>query len=363
MSRSELCVVIPHFNRAELLRQTLDSVLSQGECAWQVVVVDDGSDAEHWEQIRQYADSRVRIIRREDGEKGPSRCRNLGWQSAETELVMFLDSDDLLGNWCLAQRLEATRANSDADAWVFPVLLFRQTPGDLRTLWNRMEGDRELERFLVSDPPWHTSSTLWRRRTLESLGGFNEKVMYGDDADLHMRAILSGVRFFRMPAALPDVFIRRAGDERITNTVSGRLLDSRLVRLREGSQFLQNSIASKSNYRLWQGQYFRECEYLLFNVEDSWWRTALVLKAWQTDWPEEFLIRAVCIVYLWVAYACLKRARILLRVSRRIAMLVLPGGFFPKPGGFECTEPSDTVWTALTERLGSSCRTVRAVES
>jgi len=91
VTQNTVCVVIPHFNRAELLRQTLDSVRSQLLPEWQVIVVDDQSDAASWQMNQHFADSRIRVIRREDGVKGPSHCRNLGWQAAEAELILFLD--------------------------------------------------------------------------------------------------------------------------------------------------------------------------------------------------------------------------------------------------------------------------------
>jgi glycosyltransferase involved in cell wall biosynthesis len=354
VSNLDVCVVIPHFNRAELLRETLDSVLQQTSSNWHVIVVDDGSDLTHWERIRQYAEPRIRIIRREDGSKGPSRCRNLGWQAAQADLVLFLDSDDLLGGWCLQQRLAAVDASQHADAWVFPVMLFKNRPGDLPVLWNRMQAGGNLERFLVSDPPWHTSSTLWRRSTLQMLGGFNEQVMYGDDADLHIRALLQEVRFSQQPDALPDVFIRRADQQRITGTSSPQLLESRVVRLRAGTQMLNEVSHSRRYQQLWQGQYFRECEFLLFNVPDSQSRIRGVLRAWQADWPGFSIMRAIAACYLWLACLCSRRAYLLLRIGRRISMCLLPAGFFPRGGGFEQTQPAAAILSTLQRRLGKA---------
>ncbi|GDX94335.1 hypothetical protein LBMAG46_43450 [Planctomycetia bacterium] len=354
MSQTEVCVVIPHFNRAGLLRQTLDSILRQTSTGWQVIVVDDGSESSEWERILTYANSRIRIIRREDGYKGPSRCRNLGWQAAQAEMILFLDSDDLLGDWCVQQRLAAAHASQNADAWIFPVMLFRNQPGDMRFLWNRMEASGNLERFLVSDPPWHTSSTLWRRRTLEKLGGFNEHVMYGDDADLHMRGLLQAVNFQQLPDALPDVFIRRADQLRITGTNSPDLLESRMVRLRAGTQMLKKMSELRHYQQLWQGQYFRECEFLLFNAPDSRNRIRWTLRAWRSDWPGFSVVRVIAASYLWLACVCRHRAYLLLRIGRRICMCVLPAGFFPRGSGFEQTQPAADIWGALQQKLGGA---------
>ena len=348
-----ISVIIPHFNRADLLHQTLKSLQQQQQCsAWEAVVVDDGSEVAEWARAQAFSDSRVKFYRRTDGIKGPSRCRNLGLEQARGAYVMFLDSDDLVASWCIETRLQWVQQQRNADAWVFPVMLFRNAPGDLNLLWNRLEGEEDLRRFLLSDPPWHTSSTVWRSDVIRRLGGFNERVMYGDDADLHIRALIQKVAFRKQCAVLPDIFIRRSETGRITNTVSDRLLESRLTRLREGTRVVQQS-GSAADQRAWQGQYFVECEYLLFRGgRDSGGWISRVLAAWRADWPESHQQRIVAAAYLRWARLCRWRAYWGLRVARRLAMLVLPVEFFPRGGRFEAESLSPSLFSELRKRLG-----------
>jgi hypothetical protein len=134
---------------------------------------------------------------------------------------MILDSDDLLASWCIGTRLQSVRQQSVGEAWVFPVMLFRNEPGDLNLLWNRLDGSEDLQRFLLSDPPWHTSSTVWRADVVRRIGGFNERVMYGDNAELHIRGLIQNVRLVKQCEALPGVIFRRSETSRITNKESG----------------------------------------------------------------------------------------------------------------------------------------------
>jgi len=95
-------VVIPTYQRAELVRQAVQTVLAQSCQDFEIVVVDDGSP----EPIRfTTPDDRLRVVRHEQN-RGPSAARNTGIRAARGELVAFLDSDDL---W-LPEKLERQAA-------------------------------------------------------------------------------------------------------------------------------------------------------------------------------------------------------------------------------------------------------------
>jgi glycosyltransferase involved in cell wall biosynthesis len=347
-------IIIPHFNRADLLHETLRSLQAQTRSDWEAIVVDDGSAPEEWQRAQAFADSRVQFLRRVDGLKGPSRCRNLGLAKAIAPYVMFVDSDDVVAPWCLEQRIPELEMRPGSAFCVFDVMLFQKTPGDMATLWNRLEGENDLERFLKSDPPWHTSSPLWRRTALEKLGGFDEQIMYGDDADLHMRAIFEQLPYMKagmQPELLPDVFIRRASADRITNTLSDALLDSRLARLHRGTLLLKRH-GSPEQCRLWSGQYFVEGEFLLFNVPKSRQRQLSVLRLWRQDGVFCVWQRYAAGTYLAFARLTRRPCYIALRLARRVAMLVLPSACFPHGGEFESVVVPEPLQTAVIKQLG-----------
>lgn len=347
---SKVSIIIPHFDRGELLLQTLSSIEKQTYKNWEVIVVDDGSDPNEWSRAQQFADSRVRFVQRDGGIKGPSRCRNLGLKEITGDLVMFVDSDDIVAPWCLAERTARIEASPGVDYCVFPVMLFQKTPGDMATLWNRLEGDNDLERFLKSDPPWHTSSPLWRRAAIEQLRGFDEEIMYGDDTDLHLRALFVGIPYEKVDCALPDVFVRRASENRITNTLSDRLLDSRIVRLERGTRLVQQ-FGTLEQCLLWAAQYFIEAEFLLFCVPASQQRQKSILDAWKQAWTPPVLRWVVLQGYLRIAQVTRKRCYLILRIARRVVMMIMPAYFFPQGGGFESTLLPEADFHDLLERL------------
>lgn len=87
-------VIIPTYNRGGLLKNTLQSVLTQSYSSFEIIVVDDGGKDNSKEIIDQTGDHRIRYYWKENGERGAAR--NYGWQRAKGEYISFLDSDDLL---------------------------------------------------------------------------------------------------------------------------------------------------------------------------------------------------------------------------------------------------------------------------
>jgi len=347
-------IVIPHHNRAELLAETLRSVEAQEYPNWEVVVVDDGSEPDQWTAIQRYAKQGIRILQRTDGIKGPSRCRNLGAAAARGEYLVFLDSDDLLAPWCLAQRMEIARAAPRSDLWIFQVLLFRESSGDMDVCWNRLGGDDDLERFLRSDPPWHTSSPIWRKRAFLELGGFNEKVMYGDDSNLHLKALLRTVPRQKHSDWLPDTFIRRGQQQRITSGLSSSLAASRRTRLTEGKKLLQQLHASQDAHDLWEGQFFVECEELLFNASEPSQPIERVLSDWAELHHPPRLRQWVVRSYFKIGPLLRVRAYLALRIVRRLARMTLPSRYFPTGGNFQSWALSEKAMQQVRHKLASN---------
>ncbi len=101
--KSAISVVIPTFNRSDLLRRALDSVLAQTCPAGEIIVVDDGSTDGTAERVRERYPE-VKLIAQEN--RGVSAARNTGIDSSSGDWIAFLDSDD---EW-LPEKLEKQMA-------------------------------------------------------------------------------------------------------------------------------------------------------------------------------------------------------------------------------------------------------------
>ncbi len=214
-------IITPTFNRAELLQQTAATIRQQSGDHIEWIIVDDRSDDDTLLVAKQlqHEDSRIKIFQRNRFPSGACTCRNIGFENALGEWVMFLDSDDLLAADCINGRLKMIEENAGADLYVFSSAFFTSSPADTPVLWNRFTKERDLDRFLSGDPVWHTAGGMWRRSFLEQAGViFNENLLSGQDWEFHVHALLSNPAYIKAKA-LPDNFIRR-------NPKSSRISDS-----------------------------------------------------------------------------------------------------------------------------------------
>jgi glycosyltransferase involved in cell wall biosynthesis len=87
-------IIIPTYNRAQLIGMTLKSVLTQTFTDFEVIVVDDGGNDHTEAVVKAFESNKVQYLKKENGERGAAR--NYGWQRAKGQYVTFLDSDDIL---------------------------------------------------------------------------------------------------------------------------------------------------------------------------------------------------------------------------------------------------------------------------
>ncbi len=213
-----ISVIIPNYNRGNLLQETLESLLQQDYQNWEAIVVDDGSTDTSGLVANSYSknDSRIRFYKRDRQPAGAPVCRNIGISHSKGDFLLFLDSDDLLKPFALSQRVETIAKNPEFDFWIFPMLIFREDPQNTNVLWNIDNGKSDLHRFLILDAPWQTSGPLWRKKAVEKIGGFTEGVSCWQDVDFHLKALIAGLKGNKFYSLPPDVLYR----QHVTQSIS-----------------------------------------------------------------------------------------------------------------------------------------------
>lgn len=213
-------IIVPSHNRAALLRQTLESVRAQTCRDFECIVVDDASTDNTASVVREFAsgDSRFIYIKL-DQPSGAQVARNTGIEHAIAEYVILLDSDDLLADFCIEQRLSVMRDQPELDFAVFPCEIFLNQPGDKALLWNVPTDQGDLDRFLRNDVPWQTTSPIWRKSSLQRVGPWDIDVPVAQDWEFHIRAILKGLKY--TCTGQPDHYWRMPDAERESIGKSG----------------------------------------------------------------------------------------------------------------------------------------------
>jgi glycosyltransferase involved in cell wall biosynthesis len=116
MNNSLVSVIIPTYNRAHLISETLDSILAQTYTNWECVVVDDGSTDNTNEVLTRYLkkDDRFRYLIN-DRTKGAQGARNTGVLNAKGDFIQFFDSDDIMYPNHLKAKIDAFIQNTSLD--------------------------------------------------------------------------------------------------------------------------------------------------------------------------------------------------------------------------------------------------------
>ncbi|RXG12336.1 glycosyltransferase family 2 protein [Leeuwenhoekiella aestuarii] len=194
----KISIIIPVYNREEIVCKTLQSLKNQTLSDWECIVVDDSSTDDTLHTIQQFikADNRFQLFERpKTTRKGPSSCRNIGLSKSKSNFIIFLDSDDLLSKTALMDRLSFAFINPKYDFWIFKTLLIENNKRqDYNSLpqSNTNENKYYVNILLKGESPFVVSSPLWRKQVLNHIDGFDINLSNLEDLDLHIRAYKAG---------------------------------------------------------------------------------------------------------------------------------------------------------------------------
>jgi glycosyltransferase involved in cell wall biosynthesis len=200
LTSSTIAVVIPIYNGAAFIHQTLASVLAQSRPVDQVVVIDDCSTDDSVAQVEAWADRLPLTLVRMPGNGGVSAARNAGLAAVETDLVAFLDADDI---W-LPDHVELVLAAHDCHGGIISAGAFFWNPGGaLRPYHEHLRlrvplPDQQLEALVERN--FVFISSLVRRSDIEAVGGFRRPDTV-EDWDLWIRLVAAGVAVTQLDRA------------------------------------------------------------------------------------------------------------------------------------------------------------------
>jgi glycosyltransferase involved in cell wall biosynthesis len=210
-ARPAVSVVIPAFNAAAFIAETLESVFQQTFSGAQTIVVNDGSpDTPALESA--LAPYRDRILYIELPEnRGPSGARNIAIAHATGEFIALLDSDDTWQPDYLAHQMDRLQADPTIDLiYADGVIVGGSLDGRRLMQVTPSHPHVTLERLIAEECVVLTSCTVARRQALLDAGLFDERFRRSEDAHLWLRIAMRGGRIVWHP----DVLVRhrrRAG--------------------------------------------------------------------------------------------------------------------------------------------------------
>ncbi|MEO8577412.1 MAG: glycosyltransferase family 2 protein [Gemmatimonadales bacterium] len=198
---SDVAVVVPTFNRLDLLKETVASLQNQTMRSARFIMVDDRSD----EPTRQYlaslsdADSRfVFIAKPDEFAPGCQVSRNIGLDACNATAIVFLDSDDLLESSALENRYKVLSSNPGTEIVVGWQSI--RTDDGTPDVWVNVpkSGVPDIDRFLELthpiDVPWVNGGVMIRTESLRSSSVRWRPEFDWDDVAFHFECLVYGLR-------------------------------------------------------------------------------------------------------------------------------------------------------------------------
>jgi glycosyltransferase involved in cell wall biosynthesis len=193
MNNSLVSIIIPTYNRAHLISETLNSVLAQTYENWECIIVDDGSTDNTDVVVNSYLakDSRFQYHHRpKDRLKGANACRNYGFELSKGEYINWFDSDDLMSIDLLNVKVQMFN-NSNLD--VNYIMCGFETFGQnkiVKRIYEYGVIEDLLEKFLSDGVVLITQIILFRKSFISGFK-FDEQLTRAQDLDFIFRVLES----------------------------------------------------------------------------------------------------------------------------------------------------------------------------
>jgi glycosyltransferase involved in cell wall biosynthesis len=194
----KISIIIPVFNRPELIIETLESVKTQTYSNWECIIVDDGSSDNTKKNILTYIQKEPRFIlvdRPDHHKPGANGARNYGYNLAKGDFIQWLDSDDLLHPQYIQEQLNMLETNPEANWVVCDNLVFETDINNPVGRWfnSDITSHDPLRAYVQKKLGIHTSSPVFRKKFLEEVkvfsGLFKEDLRQSQEWELFSRIL------------------------------------------------------------------------------------------------------------------------------------------------------------------------------
>ena len=178
-----ISVVIPTYNRANVILDSINSVLNQTYSNIEVIVIDDCSEDNTADILENVSDKRLKYYCLEE-KKGANYARNFGVKKAIGDYIAFQDSDDIWHNDKLEKQMKIFDS-TEADAVFCPII---QHDKDYKNIYPVLKDDENLLHHVLCENIISTQTLIVKKKVVE-YEKFNNSLKRFQDWDLAIRLV------------------------------------------------------------------------------------------------------------------------------------------------------------------------------
>lgn len=228
----KVSIIIPSYNIAQFIKDCLDSLLCQDYQNIEIIVINDGSNDNTQDIVKDYIIKDDRIVLINQINSGVSAARNNGIQYASGDYIMFVDGDDWLSPYAVSTLVKAIQ---DTSATIIKCgFIFRALDSNRKRRWSYpfviCSGDEAMCNFLCGRI-W--SASVWggiykRQFIMDNQLRFDTKSRIGEDGIFMMQAMLKCKKICNIPNVLYNIRVRpgSASREGVTYSREYKYIDN-----------------------------------------------------------------------------------------------------------------------------------------
>jgi len=200
MNNGLISIVIPTFNRAHLIAETLNSILEQSYGIWECIIIDDNSTDYTIEVVTSFLkDDRFKFfVKPNQYLKGANGSRNFGLDLSKGEYLFWFDSDDIIHPFTFELCMNEFKQNS------IDFCRFRRTVfydnfdykkfDDFVIDENKFFIDKtHVEKIINNELPFNTCNLMWKKKSLGS-ERFSDQLLYAEEWEYYSRLVSNSLR-------------------------------------------------------------------------------------------------------------------------------------------------------------------------
>ncbi len=213
----EISVIIPLYNSEKYIKETIESVLSQGFKNFELIIIDDASTDNSLKITRELAkkDNRIRLFKSKTN-KGRASSINVGLRNAKAQYITFLDSDDIMYPGRLKKQMFFLKNHPEIDMiygdilkfWengtkkIYNSVEFSDTEEPLKRLKKFAKGKQEIKeayKALDKEKFIPGASIMFRRKIIDAGIKLDENLRNSEDCDFNFQIIKAGYKIAKYP--------------------------------------------------------------------------------------------------------------------------------------------------------------------